>query len=514
MANPYTGLSLRKGISRFFSGKLISALLTFSILLLLVRWLPIAEYGAYVALFAMLEIGCSIAQLGLNWLAARYLPEYRIKAPGRSLFIFCSKVIVLQLFALISFVFLFYPLLASYLEWTQLVQYIGAAKVFLLLLVIEGFGRCVRDAILGPLMLQGELRASIVARQLLFILGLIFYWWTNEITLFAVVCIEIFAATMGGFVALFGALRFFRSHRTFGGSDKWTETSFRDQFKTAREMYIAHLLALSYSPQLFVNILQGTVGSEMVAIFGFLRALNEQICRYLPATLLLSIIRPKLVATYVDKGSIQDMRLIASLVGKFSLLVLLPCAAIAFCMGDSIVWMLSSGKFTDAGLYFFGFLLVLVPLSQRPLLETIAVILGRPRLCLWGGVIGLAVLPLMWLLLKAGLGLWSAILAIGLGHLIVNGCIAFGLYFYHKLTPDWLAIAKLALAFSMTVGLGTMLPGVAITASNTDFDLGYLVAELVALCGLFLTVVVVVKPLSTKERLKLISFSRKWSIAQ
>ena len=73
--------------------------------------------------------------------------------------------------------------------------------------------------------------------------------------------------------------------------------------------------------------------------------------------------------------------------------------------------LLSNGKFTQSGYYLGGLLLALIPFSQRQILETVAVVCGQSRLCLWGSFLGVLTLPLAYWLFESGLGLWSPIIA-------------------------------------------------------------------------------------------------------
>jgi hypothetical protein len=73
---------LRNSIWYFLTGKVVSAVMTFFILFWVVRLLTLEEYGVYITLVPGMELVIAISGLGLPWLAARYLPEYRLHASG------------------------------------------------------------------------------------------------------------------------------------------------------------------------------------------------------------------------------------------------------------------------------------------------------------------------------------------------------------------------------------------------------------------------------------------------
>ena len=91
-ASPYSRHALKRSAAHFLIGKAISALFTLIILFWLVRLLTVEEYGAYVTLIAGMEFSLAIASFGLPWVAARYLPEFRLHASGEILAHFVWKI--------------------------------------------------------------------------------------------------------------------------------------------------------------------------------------------------------------------------------------------------------------------------------------------------------------------------------------------------------------------------------------------------------------------------------------
>ncbi|ABC30170.1 hypothetical protein HCH_03422 [Hahella chejuensis KCTC 2396] len=516
MSHPYSRQALISGTKKFLSGKVISALLTLGILLVTVRLLPVTEYGAYVTLLAMTEIGRSLAQLGLAWLTARQLPEYRLKADGPRLIRFCRRVAVWQSAALIACALLFAVLMDAYLNWAGLQAFRPAAWVFLGVFLVEGVGRFLREAVLGPLLLQGGIRASMVGRQLLYLVALLVLWRLSgsDLTqlslfplaqtlaqpgggLYAVVLIELIASVFGTLIAMACLFRFCRSMRGLQGEAGWTEPSIREQWWLSLHMYFAHLLTLLYSPQALVNLLQKYLGPEASAVFGFLRTLNDQIARYLPASLLFSLIRPKLVAVYVNGGGTSELSRLTNSAGKVSLVILLPLVSVAAVFGDDLIHLISGGKFSDSGYLFFGFLLCLIPYSQRLLLETAAVTLDQANLCKWGAALGLITLPSLWGLLHLGFGVWAAVIAIGLGHVLFNTFIIAGLKRRCDYAFDWLNQTKLILAMAVAIIPGAIGPDVSVAVIGAGLIplLGYSLL----IVGAFAVSVLLLRPFTAEE---------------
>jgi O-antigen/teichoic acid export membrane protein len=478
----YSLPALRRAGLQFLSGKLVSAGLTLVILIWLVRALPVAEYGVYVVLIATAEIGFAVAGLGMPWLAARFVPDYRMNGDGASLrrlfehLIFCQVLVLAILVGLVALA------LDAYLAWAGLLQHRAAAWLALILLIGEGLARFEREALLSPLMLQGEARTSMLVRQGAFLVGLAIFDWLGLVTVVSVVAIESFASLLGLVAAHYLLRRHLASARQQAAKPGWREPSLLMQWKLALRMYVAHLVTLACGPQVFLNIVQRSLGTDAAAVFGFLRTLYVQISGYLPATLLFTVIRPKLMATFLTEGMI-GLAQQANLVGKLSLFVLMPLILIVALGGNVIVGVLSGGKFTTSGYLFLGLLLVLVPFSQRQLMETVAVAANRAGLCTVASISAFIALPIMLWLIESGLGLWAPILAMFAGQAVFNAVVVIGLL-GTGYRPDLLGLSKLALTtvFSWFVVSQVLLEdrGPGIWWAGVAFTLGLIVYAMAA----------------------------------
>lgn len=460
--SPYSGKPLHRNSRTFLIGKTFSALLTFSILLWLVRLLPVDEYGAYVTMIAGTELGFAIAGIGLPWLAARYVPEFRLHASGTALRRFCHQLLFWQALALLVFNLLLFAFVDVYLDWVDLARFRMSALIYLGVLLFDGMGGFLREALLEPLMLQVQARSSMIARQLCFVSLIAVLDFNNLGALYQVAWSELAASILGMILALIGLWRHLNMLRAQVEQPNWSEPDISKQWHIAIRMYLAYLFTLTYSSQVLINIILHVEGGTAAALFGFLRNLRDQIGRYLPATLLFSLIRPKLIASYVSSGGITELNRNANLVGKLSLFVLMPLLAISALEGDRIIALLSGGRFADSGWFLLGFVLVLVPSSQRQLLESVAVATGHASLCTKAAVYGVAMLPLMWVLLDLGLGLWSAIIVTFLGQWLFNILVITGISKRTGYLIDNLGLLKLLLsalsAYAASIWLSMMIP--------------------------------------------------------
>ena len=436
--SPYSGVSLRLEIWHFLTGKMASALLTFAILLWIVRLLPVTEYGVYVTLVAQMELAIAISGLGLPWLAARYLPDYRLHASGSNIQRLVRLLLIWLAVSLAIFTGLLGVGLPHYLAWTGLTAFQEAANLYLLVLYIEGIGRLVIVSLLSPLMQQRVVRSSVVLRQLMLFALLFLTSFFHDMQLVDVVRAELAASLIGTAVAVIGLWKHLASLKCVTSKPDWQEPRLAEMWRTGLNMYIAYLLTLLYSPQVLQVVVLRVLGTEAAATFGFLRSLYVQVAHYLPATLLFNLIRPKLVASFVGGGGIEELGRNANMAGKLSLFGLMPLIAFAAEGGADLIDWLSGARFTDTGLLFLGFMLALIPFSQRQLIESMAVATGHFALCPRAAASGLLIPPLMMGLLNFGLGLWAPIIAMALGHLLFNLVILFYLARYTGYRPDLL----------------------------------------------------------------------------
>lgn len=492
----YSGAALKRSAWHFLSGKAVSALLTFLILLWVVRLLSVAEYGVYVTLVAGMELAIIIATVGLPWLAVRYLPEFRLHAPGVRLRHLVFSLLAWHGVSLAVVAVVLAVGLGLFLTWADLTPHHEVAQYYLLVLLVEGVGRQVRESLLGPLLLQGVAQVSLVVRNLAFIALLAWVNLSGSVSLIDVVQAELAASMLGAILAIGGLYLRLKGTDTLAGKPDWQEPRLVTMWGTAGHMYFSHLLTLLYSPQIFLLIIQRYLGVEATAVFGFLRTLYEQISRYLPATLLFGLVRPKLVASYVGGGGIDELSRNANMAGKLSLFVLMPLVAFAGVAGQDLIGLLSGAKFPETGLLFLGFMLALIPFSQRQLLETVAVAAGHSRLCTRAAASGLLMLPLMYALLAAGLGLWAPVITLGLGHLVFNGLILAGVMRHAGYRPDTPGFYKLLAAALAAFLVASWLP-----AMHQDW-VRLLVVALLTTAGFLLTAWWL-KPFAEEERARL-----------
>ena len=431
--SPYSGAALSRSAGHFIAGKSVSAILTLIILFWLVRLLSVEEYGAYVTLVAGMELTLVLTGFGLPWIASRYLPECRMHASGGVLACLVWQIIGRLSLSLLGGALLLAVIMPWLLALLGLSQHTEVARIYLVVLLMDGLGRNTREFILGPLLQQGVAQRSLVARNFALLLLLCMAAAQGTVQLPDVILAEVVGAALGALLALRGVIRYLQAHRHLMGKDDWQRPNWTEMWRMARYMYASHLVSLTYSANVLIFLTQRYLGVEATALFGFLYRLYLQMLTYLPASLLFSVIRPKLIASYVSMGGMGELTRNANLVGKLSLFVLMPVLVFVGLAGNELLSLLSGEKFLQAGNYLAVLLIALVPFSQRQILETAAVASNLSQLCFLGGLLGTLALPLAYWLLKSGQGLWGPIAAVLIGELIFNTTLIAALVARHHL---------------------------------------------------------------------------------
>jgi len=396
-SNPYGGASVRLGIIIFITGRGFSAVLTFAAFAMAARLLNLPEYGIYAASLALMEIGIALSSVGLDWVAARTLPDYRVYAGGRATVAMILRLGAIQSFILISVGTLF-AVNATHLA--EILQLQDAANAFLLagvLIAVEGVGRLSRDQMLGILMHQtaGQLAQLIRSGTLAVLLALALNSGVAH-DASDVMRFELIAALSAGgvgIVLLIHAL--WRLWPLTPAKSEWRPPANRRLLKLALHSYTSYLLALAYGPHVLTILIARILGVDAVAIFGFARGFADQVRRYLPTDLLQGVIRPALVAYYSATNDFSGLMLRLGLWMKSSLIILLPLLAFFCIFGELGSTALGGEKFHAAWPVILLLLCVAGMMAWRRVVELASYSVMASDVCVRAGVVLVLMLPII-----------------------------------------------------------------------------------------------------------------------
>jgi O-antigen/teichoic acid export membrane protein len=423
-ANPYSLEALRDGAWHYLTGRAVTAALTFTIQLTLVRLLAIDAYGQYAALLASFELALVLAAFGLNWGAVRYVPEYRLKGTYAQTRRFIDRLLRVRVAGLLGAAALWLVLSPWALPGVGGDDPWAVRLMVAALIVMEGLSLFVRDCLLGTLLQQKAARTANVARQLCWVALLGAIAVVGQRHLFAVLVTELAASALGLVIGVRGLREGLRQAMADArGAAGWAEPSNRDLWAICSRIYASDLLSMVASGQTLAILTQRIAGNEVAAVYGFLRVLLNKLSRYLPASLLFSLIQPKLTASYVEGGGMPALARNANLVGKTSLLALMPVIITVAIAGDEVMALLSGQRFTGTGWLLAIALIHMIPGSQGLLLFTVAVVAGRPGLPTIAMATSLIALPIAWVGFQLGWGVWAPVVAQLVSSVVIVGTL-------------------------------------------------------------------------------------------
>lgn len=393
----YGARRLRRGAAQFLVGKLLSAALTFLAFAFAARLLGMSGYAHYATLVAGFELAMAFCTVGMDWASARFLPEYRLRASRPLLMGFLRRVAMAQLMpqALTALA----VIAAS--GWLSALMEIGAQRVLWIyagVLVIEGSGRVVRDQFLSVLMAQAWAQGAAVARAatLVSLLSLGFAFPPDE-PLLHVVTADLVAALVSLCVGLFGLARVQAQHEPDHlGSDAepWHAPTWPMVRTVARHAMLNSWLVLPAGGATLTLVVRACAGSDAAAVFGIVRGLVDQVRRFLPAELFLSIVRSAVAARFALSRDIADLNRQLSLVLVLSLLALTPVLALFVGRPELVLSAAGGTSFESGGLTLACWSVSLWLFSLRRIAEVTAYTVEQSSACVPAGAV-LAASPLI-----------------------------------------------------------------------------------------------------------------------
>lgn len=444
---------LRRALLHFLAGKGITAPLTFLILLMLVRWMPLADYGAYVTSLAIIEIAIALSDLGISWVATRFLPAYAVAATQAALTRITLLVIAARAFTLAVIALILWQFAAVAARVAGLEAYVAGIGVAAALLAVDGLGRFVRDVVLQSLLLQGRAQLANMCRTVLFAALLALAWWQQGVALElrTVLLIELGAALASALLAL-GMLLQALARREATPQPGWSPPELARLVRLAWPNYVGVLLMYISGGDGITMLINRAIGPDGAAAFGVARNLANQLRRYLPSELFVGVLRPAIIASYELSRDFAALNRQAQSLYKTSLVALLPILGVAAGLGGAWLSLITGGKTDNAHVLLLLMVCLLVPFTQRRVLEMVINTVDCADLWLRAALASCLVLPLAAVLLHFGAGAELLVAVMLAGEIGTNGLIVHGLHV--RQWPYRVALARSALTVALSVGIG------------------------------------------------------------
>lgn len=299
--NVYGIVRLRRAIVQFITGRIVQALGRMALLLILVRVLTTADFGAYMLIVGLSEMMLQLASFGLLPLGRRYIPQLIGNVPAQSLFGLVAALVFLQLAVLGLITFVIWQV------WTSLDTVMGftphqieaaAIAVWLFLLIPAFRFAC---ELLETLLEHGRSRSVAALMVLGKIAGIGFVLGAGlPIDLYTVLLIDVLVTAVCLFLAYAFLCRSVVTLHTRGGTGS---LPLPDMMRFAWHMAAVDAMGSTASPGAVRLALANALGVVESGLFAFLQSIQRLVGRYLPGILLRGLVMPVLLArAYLPGG--------------------------------------------------------------------------------------------------------------------------------------------------------------------------------------------------------------------
>ena len=391
MASHYGKSAVKASLIHFLVGKALNAVVSLVTLVALARWLAPADYGVYIALMALQASLLAISNLGIDSTAERFMPELRMRHFDTELLGFVAATLCARIVSLLALVGCGWVFAENIASLVGLSAYSELFKLWLGVVALTGllgFSVVLLEAMLHQRQAQNSMSAYVVLKLVLLCLG----WQLSTIDMQLMVQIELLAT---GAAALLGAGLLLSHFSTTGLHTGWAvvKENRRRLQRFAFFNYIAQVVFQLFNAEAMKLMVTRLLGVLQSAVYGFAYSLADTVQRYLPAVLLLRLIKPVFVSRYVKTGDFEQLNAMARLILKLNLLVLTPAIAFSAVYGGDLLGLMSGGKYAQAHWLFVGILGLLVFTSHQLVLSLLAGTLEKNTMQLYAGLVSTVAFP-------------------------------------------------------------------------------------------------------------------------
>ena len=411
MNNITYGVSrIRRAFVHFIGGRAVQALARAILVLVLVRILPVDDYGAYMLIVGLSELMLLVASFGIVPIAQRYLPQMVVSLSQVRVKRFVSSLILAQfciLVLIVSLIWIYWQHIAPFMGFSERQAEAGLPAVLLMFLV--PVFRFVAE-LLEALLEQGRAQ---VARALMpagrvIAIGIIIAAM-GQVDFYTLLWLDVGVTTLCVILAWFFLAQSIKSlpQENFKG-----EIPLKEIGRFGWHMAAVSIMSSAAHPGAIRLALANVLGVIESGLFAFLQSLERMISRYLPGTLLRGIIRPVLVVKSQTTQGMKTVEAGTGLLFKTNLFIISAGAIVVGVGGNTLVAWLSGDKFTEAGLTLFLMFLAMGVIAQRAVIEMILQITGQTEILRLTSMMAPLALLTVWLLASHGLNVVVIIIAI------------------------------------------------------------------------------------------------------
>ena len=376
ISSRYSGERVRRGIVHFLLGKGVSAVCGFLAMVLVVRALSLQGFADYTVLVALVELATALSGLGLGHVLLRYVPELYEKRYRLSLRRLVWGAIGMRTVAVVLLALVLHGASSGL---AQLVGIAGGGAVvsaFLTVVVLRSTAHFLSQ-VLESTLHQGISQTGFSLAALLRLVGMA--WLVQrggEVSLIDVIYVEAAADAACMLVMAAGLVKVLYEKavaaETNDADDNWMRGRLRAMMRFAAAGYAQHLVILPYGGNTNRLVAGHMLAAPAVANYGFAQSLYEYLKRYLPAQLMVGLIRPVIVARWARERSFPAIAEISSQVVLINVLLVGGVLAVLAVAGRESLAVISGGKYAGESLaVLLGLCVVLLLETQRQQIEVL-----------------------------------------------------------------------------------------------------------------------------------------------
>ena len=461
MSSHYNKAAVRTSLIHFLLGKGLNAIVSLLTLVALARWMMPDAYGVYIAFLALQSTLLALSSLGIDTTAERFLPELRTRHPDDELLGFMMAAMFARLGSLLLLTLIVWFSAQPITNLVGLESYLGIFKFWVLVVGLTGmlsFTVVLLEAMLHQR--QAQRCMSIYVTSKLVLLGLVHQYL--KLDLDTLVTIELIATGIAAVVGVWLLIRRF----PIGGLKSGWQVVLANRQRIRRFAfynYIAQIIFQFFNAEVMKLLVTRLLGVLQAAHYGFAYSWAETVQRYLPAVLLLRLIKPVFVSRYTKTGDFTLLNEMARIILKLNLLMLAPIIAFAAVYGEEFLFILSKGKYADAHWILVSVLGLLVLTSHQLVLSLLASTLEKNTMQLYAGIASTIAFPCALFLIPS-FGSLGAVAASAVSGFVYNTFATIYLrYAGYNYRPDLrgagIFLISGGLLYGITLGLRSMLTG-------------------------------------------------------
>jgi O-antigen/teichoic acid export membrane protein len=391
LSSHYSREAVRQSLLHFLFGKALNASISILTLVALARWVTPEIYGTFIAFMALQGSMLALSSFGIDSTVERFLPELRTRHADQELLGFVMAAIIIRLASLLLLAVI--ALLTSdfIASAVGLEQHAGTLRIWVGVIVLTGihsFAVTLLEAMLHQRLAQRCMSVYVITKVILLSLA------HNQanLDLRTLVVTEMLST---GFAAAIGSWSLIRHFPSDGIRSGWqiAVSNRRRMQRFASFNYLAQVVFQFFSTEMMKLLVTRLLGVLQSARYGFACSIAETVQRYLPAVLLVRMIKPVFISRYTKTGDFADLNQLARIILKLNLLVLAPAVAVSAIFGEEILGLLSGGNYTDARWILVGTLLVLALSSHQLVLSLLASTLEKNAMQLYAGLASTIAFP-------------------------------------------------------------------------------------------------------------------------